>query len=93
MNFEAADYPDFTDKGPAPCSEYDPDVFFPDQEDINYYHVMKEAKRICVMCPYQIECLEVALKTGDPGIWGGTSQKERQRMKRSGRTRLPISPK
>jgi|GEM_PF-167308 len=41
------------------------------------------AKKICDTCPVQVECLEFALETReDFGIWGGTSERERQRILR-----------
>jgi WhiB family redox-sensing transcriptional regulator len=43
------------------------------------------AKAVCVACPVRVECLEHAL--ADPelvGVWGGTSDRERRRMRRDG---------
>lgn len=53
-----------------------PDVFFPETtpEPI--------AKRLCGECPVRAECLAYALDHGAVGIWGGTSTKERRRMRR-----------
>jgi WhiB family redox-sensing transcriptional regulator len=37
------------------------------------------AKRICVDCPVQRECLEYALRVREPfGIWGGLDETERR---------------
>jgi WhiB family redox-sensing transcriptional regulator len=43
------------------------------------------AKAICAQCDVRPECLQHAL--ADPelrGVWGGTSERERQRMRRAG---------
>lgn len=40
------------------------------------------AKRICLGCPVQRECLEYAVDNGEAGVWGGTSERERRRIRR-----------
>lgn len=89
MDFEFKDYPNFSDKGPTNCSSYDPELFFPDPESINFYYMLKVAKNVCTSCPYQLECLQFAVENNEPGVWGGTAEGERRRMKRSGRVTLP----
>lgn len=45
---------------------------------------MKEARNVCGECPCQRPCLDFAL--ADPtlvGIWGGTDERERNRMRRN----------
>lgn len=84
-----ADMPDFFDKGPTPCSEADPDGFFPEQGE---YHISRLAKRICQSCPYQKECLDWALeKEEELGIWGGSSEYERKQI-RNGKLRKEALP-
>jgi WhiB family transcriptional regulator, redox-sensing transcriptional regulator len=41
------------------------------------------AKAVCAGCPVRTECLDYALDTADlvPGIWGGTAERERRRMR------------
>jgi WhiB family redox-sensing transcriptional regulator len=85
-----SDYPNFSEKGPTACSQHDPDLFFPDTEGPNFYTLIRNAKEVCFTCPYQLECLEHAVKNNEPGIWGGTSDKERKNMKRSGRVAIPL---
>jgi WhiB family transcriptional regulator, redox-sensing transcriptional regulator len=50
---------------------------------------VEAAQRVCAECPVRVECLEYALVHRiDHGVWGGTSERERQRMireRRSGR--------
>lgn len=76
------DYPDFFDKGEPPCSSSDPDLFFPEPNTPNAAMITKMAKKTCSECPYLAECLEWALKADEIGIWGGTTEAERRRMKR-----------
>lgn len=41
------------------------------------------AKAICRGCPVRVECLDHALANGEKwGIWGGTSERERRKIKR-----------
>ena len=41
----------------------------------------KKAKRICQFCPVKEPCLEFALKHDEKGVWGGTSDRERNRIR------------
>jgi WhiB family redox-sensing transcriptional regulator len=73
----------------APCSETNPDAFFPEEvEDANgkiissSYPHEADAKAVCARCPVRIQCLLTALEGGDIGIWGGTTENERRKIKR-----------
>ncbi len=56
-------------------------LFFPKRGEST-----EEAKAICRGCDVQKECLEFALNTIERfGIWGGTSEKERQELRRDRR--------
>lgn len=64
----------------AACRGYPVELFFPvvGQDP-------KEAKTICAGCPVREECLAEALAVPvayDHGVWGGTSAKERQALRR-----------
>ena len=64
----------------ALCAQTDPEVFFPDRGQSN-----APAKRICARCEVRAECRDHALSAREPfGVWGGTSEKDRQRMRRRG---------
>ena len=91
MDLEFLNVPDFSDKGPTACSSYDPDLFFPDPEGPNFSQLMRHAKEICFTCPYQLRCLELAVKNDEPGVWGGTSQPERRQMKRKNKIEIPAN--
>ncbi len=65
----------------ALCSQTDPEAFFPEKGGST-----REAKRICTGCEVRGECLEYALENDERfGIWGGMSERERRRLKRSDR--------
>ena len=63
----------------ALCAETDPEAFFPEKGGST-----REAKKICVGCEVRGECLAYALDNDERfGIWGGLSERERRRVKRS----------
>lgn len=65
----------------ALCAQTDPDAFHPGKSETN-----TAAKRTCAACDVTTECLAYAL--ADPsleGVWGGTSLRERQAMRRKAR--------
>jgi WhiB family transcriptional regulator, redox-sensing transcriptional regulator len=68
----------------AACRGLDPDLFYPERGADP-----KPAQRICADCPVREECLDYAMERREIGIWGGTSEQERRRMKR--RRRLAVS--
>ncbi|WP_068424644.1 WhiB family transcriptional regulator [Piscicoccus intestinalis] len=62
----------------ALCAQTDPEEFFPDKGGGT-----SQAKRVCAACTVRTECLEYALAHDERfGIWGGTSERERRRLKR-----------
>jgi WhiB family redox-sensing transcriptional regulator len=62
----------------ALCAETDPEAFFPEKGGS-----VRAAKRVCGACDVRAECLEYALEHDERfGIWGGTSERERRRLKR-----------
>ncbi len=72
--------PAFMDLGS--CRGVDPDIFFPDRGDS-----LAPAKAVCAECIVRDECLEYALANGERfGVWGGTSERERRRIRRARRT-------
>jgi len=47
------------------------------------------AQRVCIECPVSAECLEYALVNRiEHGVWGGTSERERARIRRHRREGL-----
>jgi WhiB family transcriptional regulator, redox-sensing transcriptional regulator len=76
LTAEPPNYPDWFQR--AACIGCDPDLFFPERGE----HT-RPAKEVCRGCPVREECLEFALATVEKfGIWGGTSERERRRIRR-----------
>ena len=67
----------------ALCAQVDPDLFYPETGAPN-----QDAKRICGGCDVRAECLAYALAHRERfGVWGGTTERERRRMRRA-----PVTP-
>ncbi|MEV5320366.1 WhiB family transcriptional regulator [Streptomyces sp. NPDC052687] len=63
----------------ALCAQTGADFFFPEPGSS-----VREAKRICGMCEMRAACLEYALTHDERfGVWGGLSEKERLRLRRT----------
>jgi WhiB family redox-sensing transcriptional regulator len=77
-----AEYPDFFEKGEPHCASADPDAFFPETGVGDSTTMVVLAKKICASCPYVIECLAWAMENEELGIWGGTTARERSRLRR-----------
>ncbi|MGW0823415.1 WhiB family transcriptional regulator [Streptomyces sp. NPDC002845] len=66
-------------QGQALCAQTGADFFFPEPGSS-----VREAKRICGMCEMRSACLEYALANDERfGVWGGLSEKERLRLRRT----------
>ncbi len=69
----------------ARCSEVDPEIFFPERGGSS-----KAARQVCSNCQVRDICLEYALNNKEQfGIWGGTSERERRRLRKE-RTRRQL---
>jgi WhiB family redox-sensing transcriptional regulator len=67
----------------ALCRDTDPDLFFPVGTTGQALVQIDRAKQVCAQCPVSQECLDFALETNqDSGIWGGTSEEERRKLRR-----------
>lgn len=70
---------DWTER--AECRGWPTNIFFPERNDAGGVPL---ARRICATCPVRTECLRWALDNDEQfGIWGGTSQRERRRIRRT----------
>lgn len=71
---------DVADDVVPPCTQHDPEMFFPDtgrQADI------QAARAVCRDCPILAKCLNAALAvTWTEGIWAGTTADERTAIRR-----------
>lgn len=66
----------------ALCAQVDPEAFFPRKGQGN-----AEARAICGQCGVRAECLADALEgEGEHGVWGGTSEKDRRKLRDAGWT-------
>ena len=77
----------------AACRGKGTDWWFPSHGGIN-----DAARAVCEACPVRRECLSFALEAPEAlaGIWAGTSERERRRMRRpigsSGSSRPHLHP-
>ncbi|WP_432076327.1 WhiB family transcriptional regulator [Streptomyces wuyuanensis] len=63
----------------ALCAQVGPEFFFPAPGSST-----REAKQLCGACDGRVACLEYALANDERfGVWGGLSEKERGRLRRS----------
>lgn len=68
----------------ASCHGSDPELFFPIAKTGEAVLQIQAAKAVCASCPSRGSCLEFALATNQQsGIWGGTTEEERRRVRRS----------
>jgi WhiB family redox-sensing transcriptional regulator len=66
-------------RGRANCTGLIPELFFPQRGQSS-----REAKEVCRGCVVRQECLEYAIACGEKfGIWGGMSERERRKLRRS----------
>ncbi|MEZ5142169.1 MAG: WhiB family transcriptional regulator [Acidimicrobiales bacterium] len=67
----------------AACRDTDPDLFFPVGTTGPAIEQIANAKAVCATCEVKQACLDFALTTNqDSGVWGGTSEEERRKIRR-----------
>ncbi|MEI7632585.1 MAG: WhiB family transcriptional regulator [bacterium] len=64
----------------AECSGLDTSLFFDSNKKGE-----QDAKLVCGQCAVRQACLEYAIENLEYGVWGGTTERERGRMKRNRR--------
>jgi WhiB family redox-sensing transcriptional regulator len=68
----------------AACRDTSPDLFFPVGTTGPAIEQIAQAKAVCRECEVQAECLEFAMVSNqDSGVWGGTSEEERRKLRRA----------
>lgn len=68
----------------ARCRMTNPELFFPTGNTGIAVDTIRDAKAVCGGCEVRDACLQFALETNqESGIWGGTSEEERRRFRRS----------
>jgi WhiB family redox-sensing transcriptional regulator len=66
------------------CLSADPDLFFPISATGSSGSQIAQAKAVCAGCAVRQECMDFALDHGDmQGIWGGATDDERRKLRRS----------
>ena len=66
------------------CRDTDPDLFFPVGTTGLALEQIAAAKAVCDTCEAKEPCLQFALSTNqDSGVWGGTSEEERRKLRRA----------
>ncbi len=74
----------------AACRHVDADLFFPVGTTGTAVDSIAAAKAVCASCPVRDACLQFALETKqEDGVWGGTDEDERRRLRRTGRAGRP----
>jgi hypothetical protein len=69
----------------ALCAQVDPELFYPETGAPN-----RDAKRVCGGCNVRAECLAYAIAHRERfGVWGGTTERERRRLRRAPATPAP----
>lgn len=88
------DHLDWADRGACGKNGHDPVLWFPVVPDHPSRAVIQavrervgEAKAICAGCPVNSDCLQFSLEHPQFGIWGGTTEDERDNIMRKRRRR------
>lgn len=69
----------------AKCRGLDTNMFYPAKGEATSH-----IKQVCGGCPVRQECLDAAIESQEPGIWGGTSVREREAMTGKRRSLGPV---
>lgn len=96
-SWEERDWEDDGWRDQAACRATAAELFFPSGRTPGASEAVRAAKSVCRTCDVREACLMYALQTNqDAGIWGGTSEDERRKMRRAwlarGRRMRPPSP-
>lgn len=78
---------DFLDHD-LPCRAENPELFFPVGTGRPAARQVEQAKAVCRRCPVTAACLDWAVRAGEVGVWGATTDDERRRS----RPRTPCRP-
>lgn len=62
------------------CLGLDVSLFYPDPTGDGVKDAMA-AKKVCASCPVRLDCLTYGVHHEKYGIWGGTSERQRQRIR------------
>jgi len=73
-------YPTFFNTGTPNCASTDPEAFFLERGSARWE--TDTAKKVCESCMLIGACREWAIENKELGIWGGTTERERSRIRR-----------
>jgi len=77
----------------ANCKGMDPNLFVKyDPVTFSEIDPPKEIQDVCFACDILVPCREFAIETRQEGYWGGTSFRNRDRIRRKRREANPITP-
>ena len=65
----------------AICRDEDPELFFPVGTSGPAIAQIADAKLVCARCPVTADCLAWAIEHREHGVWGGTDENDRRRMR------------
>lgn len=71
----------------AACAGKDTEMFFPEGPK-DFAKKIADAKAVCSGCPITAQCFSWAIENDEEGIWGGTTYRERQLLRRG---RVPVT--
>lgn len=80
--------------GSQPCAHADPETFFPTSSGRGHTVELASlpAIRLCRRCPFIRACLGYALSHDVLGVWGGTTERQREELRqRHNITAEPLS--
>lgn len=78
----------------AACRDLDPKLFFTIGTTGAAADQIAEAKAVCKRCPVREACLQFAFETKqEAGVWGGTDEEERRRLRRTWRSGRRAQPR
>lgn len=67
----------------AACADVPTSAFYPDRDgEQDPARTIAAAKVVCADCPALAPCLAWALAHDECGVWGGTTDRERARLRR-----------
>ena len=67
--------------GTQPCAQVDPELFFPEGATTAHVYAKKIITPICNSCEFQEPCLEYALHSDVSGLWAGTTENDRKKIR------------
>lgn len=77
------EYAFLNEYGNCSAEKVEINFFFPESPSASVLREQeKAAKKLCNECVVKSACVQVAIKNGEYGIWGGTTERERFLLKR-----------